>query len=59
MGMNAIPVDVTVFKIAVSDTVGKLGSTPRHPRLLRLMKKGKRKRGREVGRRMSSEFIEG
>lgn len=32
MGMNATPVGATVFKIAVSDTIGELGSTPRRSR---------------------------
>lgn len=30
--MNATPVGVTVFKIAVPDTIGELGSTPRRSR---------------------------
>ena len=32
MGMIATPVGATVFKIAVSDTIGELGSTPRRSR---------------------------
>jgi len=32
MGMNATPVGATVYKIAVPDTIGKLGSTPRRSR---------------------------
>jgi len=32
MGMNAVPVDATVFKIAVPPIRRKLGSTPRRSR---------------------------